>query len=95
MNLIDEILSLPRRSQIELAAMILKKFRPTLDDLADAGGVSGTTAARWFLTRQEREATAAKDRERYHLSKSKPMHPDLSARMDASIAALLNRRNAS
>ena len=95
MNIIEEIQSLPRRSQLELAVMILKKHKPTLGDLAEAGGISDSTARRWFLTENQRKSAAAKDREQYRQSQSRPLHPDIAARMDASVAALLNRRNAS
>ena len=92
MNIIEEIQSLPRRSQLELAVMILKKHKPTLGDLAEAGGISDKTAARWFLTRQERNTERDKDAERYRRRNSGPIDPELSARMDASLAAMKSPR---
>lgn len=92
MNIISEIQALPRRSQLELAVMILKRHKPTLCDLAEAGGVSDSTARRWFLTRRERDEANAKDSLRYHRRKLVPPDGTILQRMDASIAAMLNRK---
>lgn len=92
MNLIGEIQDLPRRSQLELAAMILKRHKPTINDLAEAGGVSDSTARRWFLTESQRKDANLSDADRYRQRGHQPLDPIISQRMDASIAAMLHNR---